>query len=128
MNALKHGLSVPITGSQLSNRVACDLAYAIAGDDASKPMLDEARIIAECELSLQRIQHVQVNAIENGLRESRAVHSSVLAAFDKLSAALPIVYSTDRYERRAYSRRKKALQKLNDLQLMAQLRRELGSE
>jgi hypothetical protein len=59
-NALRHGLSI----SNLKHPVMCAeieaLARAIAGDAAGKPRLAQARIVAQAQLDLGRVQDAKV--------------------------------------------------------------------
>jgi hypothetical protein len=121
-NALKHGLSVPIGADRHLRKSVLGLAHMIAGEGASDPMLAQALIIAECELTLQRIHQARVTAIENTMANNHnetqtAGATETAAAFAK---ALPTLCGIERYERRACSRRKNAQNRLDDLQLMAQ--------
>jgi hypothetical protein len=128
LNAHKHGLSIPVTADQYLSKTAADLAKFMAGERADDAMFAQGLIIAECELTLRRIRQAKVTAIETArvqTDQKTGVADDITANF---IAALPILSSIERYERRTLSRRKKALQTLSDLQLMAQLRRELGSE
>jgi hypothetical protein len=124
-NAHKHGLSILITADQHRKKFVLDLAHVIAGAGANDAIFKEARVVAECELIMQRIRQARVMAIEGEMEDTKGKIYENPSAF---VAALPMLYSFERYERRAYSRRKKALQTMSDLQLMAQLRRELGPE
>jgi hypothetical protein len=90
-------------------------------------MYGQAIIVAECELTLQRIRQARVAAIESAGASNGARTEEATKTANAFLRALPTLSRIDRYERRAYSRHKKALQTLNDLQTMAQLRRELGS-
>jgi hypothetical protein len=124
MNARKHGLTIPIMMDRSLHKTAFDLAYAIAGRDADGAMLSQALIVAECELILQRIDKVRVTAIEQAM-SGASDQVDAMATTDLAGAfveALPTLSGIERYERRAFSRQKKALAHLQDLQQLARLK------
>jgi hypothetical protein len=90
LNSLRHGLAaIP---SENSSEIEL-LSKAISGDDASPACQDHATIIAECTLMLRRVREIRLAIIEM----RGVVHS------------MPELKRLDRYERRALSRRKRAL-------------------
>ena len=113
-NARKHGLSVTDRNPQ-TNEVADHLAEMILGDVAVDPtMLDAARAaaraIAEIHLDLRRILECK-NAVIKG---SMAGSTDVSRADAPIQARvmpdlLEALERLERYERRAFSRRKTAI-------------------
>ena len=124
MNARKHGLSMPVMVDRKLHKTAFDIAHAIAGKDASDAILGQALIVAECELTLQRIDQARVAAIESAMPEvpNQAQTMTTTELAGAFAEALPTLSSIERYERRAYSRMKRALAHLHDLQAIAQLK------
>jgi hypothetical protein len=101
-NARRHGLSVPINRA---SAVAADIgafALLLVGDVASRTEIDLARAAAEAQLELVRIHREKQLLLEVLMQ---GVSSPDIAAIRRL----------DRYERRAKSRRKRALSELSAL-------------
>jgi hypothetical protein len=122
MNARKHGLSTPVTAVGDLNKAVHDLAHMIAGEGANEAMFGQALIVAECELTLQRIRQARVTAIDTAAmprdQNKRLEGRETAEAFVK---ALPILCKIERYERRTQSRRRRALQNLKGLQVIARV-------
>ena len=90
LNSLRHGLAaIPAENSPDVER----LSKAISGDDTSPLYREHATTIAECTLMLRRVRAIRLAIVEMG----GAAHS--MLDLERL----------DRYERRALSRRKRAL-------------------
>ncbi|MEJ2377213.1 MAG: hypothetical protein P8Y71_17995 [Pseudolabrys sp.] len=122
LNAFKHGLSVPIATDRHPDKSVLDLAHFIAGEAANDAILEQALIVAECEVTLQRIRQARVTAIDSAMacqdKDKREIVHETAEAFAK---ALPILCKIERYERRTQARRKRALQSLETVQVMARL-------
>jgi hypothetical protein len=106
-NALRHGLSQPAARtSQVANEIDT-LVRELVGDAASPNELDLAREAAERQIEILRVRRERQRLIEavithvSGVYVGRGKHVSP-AAIDRL----------ERYERRAESRRNKALAQL----------------
>ena len=121
-NARKHGLNVPITGDRHLNKPLHELAHFIAGEGASDAILGQALIVAECELSLRRIQRIRVTVIDSATasREDNK-RPGIRETAEAFAKSLPTLFTTERYERRIQSRGKKARQNLEALQVIARL-------
>ncbi len=105
------------------HKTAFDIAHTIAGEGAKDAILGQALVVAECELMLQRIDQARVAAIEQAT--SQVPNQAATTTTDLAGAfveALPTLSGIERYERRVYSRKKRALANLQDLQLIAQLK------
>jgi hypothetical protein len=127
LNAHKHGLSLPIMANHELQAEALKLAHAIAGEGADNALLEQALSIAECELDLQRVQEARRVTLEHEMR-----HEKGAAAVDKFSRysaeqqfcfgayvrAMPTLKQIERYERRVYSRRDKAMVRLHGQKLL----------
>jgi hypothetical protein len=101
-NALRHGLSVPVYRPFAVAADIGEFALQLVGDSASRTELDLARAAAEAQLELVRIRrdkHLLLEVLMSG------VSSPDTQAIRRL----------DRYERRAKSRRKRALNELSQL-------------
>ena len=124
MNARKHGLSKPVMMDRNLNKTAFDIAHAIAGRHANGAILGQALVVAECELMLQRIDQARVAAIELAKFKvpNQANTTTTTELTSAFAEALPTLSGIERYERRAYSRKKRALAHLHDLQAIAQLK------
>jgi hypothetical protein len=138
-NARKYGLSVPILVDRQAQGKALNLAYAIAGKGANNDVLAQALVVAEIELELERIRQARGTAIETAMKQTRAANGEPDSASpsahpthsppDQMAAlpdgfiqALPALQRIERYERRAYSRRKNAVARLHDLRLLQHLK------
>jgi hypothetical protein len=110
-NALRHGLAVRLPATGTVDRDVERLASAIAGPDPDPCCGHFAKIAAEAELELRR-----VHAIRLSLLAPRAPAGSAGPEPDHethaTTAALLVGPRLDRYERRALSRRNRALRLL----------------
>ena len=101
-NARRHGLSVPV---YRTSAVAADIrefALQLVGDAASRTEIDLARAAAEAQLELVRIR-----------REKQLLLEVLMSGVS--SPDIQAIRRLDRYERRAKSRRKRALSELSQL-------------
>jgi hypothetical protein len=124
-NALRHGLASVTTRAQVIAGELDRLTTAIAGENADAAQREQALIIAESELELLRVRAVRTNILEQMLRtaaeeggarggQANAVPPSGVIAG---AAYLDQLRGLERYERRAFSRRQTAIQKLLDVRL-----------
>jgi hypothetical protein len=104
-NALRHGLAVSIASDPALSGEVERLARMIGGDDIER--LPCARIAAEAKIELLRIRRAKTQYLE----ESRAFGGS--NDIQAVAAGLLGLIKIDRYERRAFSRLKKALRDLS---------------
>ena len=120
-NALRHGLAA----ATLRNpEIAADvdrLATAIASEQGDPAQREQALIIAESELSLLRVRAVRTNILEQMLATEGSSRG------DRANAVLPGVIGgayldqlrrLERYERRAFSTRQRAIRILLDVRLL----------
>jgi hypothetical protein len=117
-NALKHGLAIPITRDRATareiQRAARQMAPSAVGDS-----IRNAQIVAEATFELARVRAAFEAVVA---RMSISSHTSNAGPWDTCStgsgkSAAPIrtlaeLDKLDRYERRAFSRRRRALRDL----------------
>jgi len=104
-NALRHGLSIPVTAEPARARDIELLAREIAGADAHPDTLELARVVAQAQIDCVRIRHVRYHLLAQKVTEPVADESARLPETGKFAQLLAL----DRYERRALSRRKFAI-------------------
>ena len=103
-NALKHGLSIPVSRDKTLRRQIMVLARILAQSEAGN-VFGQARAAAEAELELVRARGVMEAVLARagiGGPEQGAALINVLPELQRL----------ERYERRAFSRQKRALRTL----------------
>jgi hypothetical protein len=100
LNALRHGLAVAIGSQPSYNEDIENLAKALAGDGCLPT--EFARQVAEAELDLLRIRKMRASQLN-------AVAGNPGAASEAFAGLAENLAKLERYERRAYSRRKRAL-------------------
>jgi hypothetical protein len=116
-NALRHGLSIPLCSDPASSEQVVALARQIVGPDASAEIQERARDVAEAQIDLRRVRCARDRALCDALNslhyESRAGDGPQKLA-SILSQATKELLAMDRYERRAVSRRKRAIWALDE--------------
>jgi hypothetical protein len=96
-NALSHGLSIPVSGIPAMRGDIEDLALNIALANGEKSITELSRQAAEAQLEIVRI------------RKAKVAIFAVEISSDELTKKLA---GLERYERRAFSRRKSALRSM----------------
>jgi hypothetical protein len=128
LNARKHGLSVPIMADRKLQAEALEIARAIVEESSDEELLEQALVVAETELDLRRIQEARKAAIEFEIRheerkgavdEASRYSAQQQFCFGAFVRAIPALKQIDRYERRVYARRDKAMVRLNGQKLLA---------
>jgi len=107
-NALRHGLAAVTRRNRLLAPVIERIAKAICADDQNPLLFEQALTIAENEIVLIRVRAERVAAIERG----HNVAPGAIELRDEAAAmrlAMPDVERLARYERRAWSRQKRAI-------------------
>jgi hypothetical protein len=115
-NALRHGFRAVALRSPATSAEVDRLATAICGKDAHPADREQALTIAESELILMRVRAARVDVIEQmlpiaGTQEPEGTRSAPHEPANNLSR-LKQLMTLDGYERRALSRRKRALRSL----------------
>jgi hypothetical protein len=114
-NALRHGLDAVSSGDFGLSEKTERLAEAICRQDADPVSYRQALIVAESFLDIARVRAVRVRILEAS-PEPPSLH-----------LALPRILRLERYERRALSRRRRALRTLDEFAANASQNRP-GSE
>ena len=96
-NALRHGLSIPVSNIAAMQSDIEDLALSIARASGEKSVTELSRQAAEAQLEILRI------------RKARSAIFAAEISGDELTKKLA---GLERYERRAFSRRKSALRSM----------------
>jgi hypothetical protein len=115
-NALRHGFRAIALRSPAISAEVDRLATAICGKGADPADRGQALIIAESELILMRVRAARVDVIEQmlpiaGTQDPEGTRSAPHEPANNLSC-LKQLMTLDGYERRALSRRKRALRSL----------------
>src|SRR5438105_2280809 len=134
-NAYQHGLAVSVLDDPAISVEVERLVRTIVGKRRAPYELVQARIIAEAELDLLRIRAMRAKIIDsmaeaNSLGDSKLAKEPVPGAKDTaalpnspiqseiqdapraLVRALPQLEALERYERRAFSRRRRAIKRM----------------
>ena len=107
-NALRHGLSLPVACDPRLSAGVRRLVQKIAGNDSDPAVVAAASRIAEAQLDLSRIQDARHALL---ITASPITH---VGGIDQTDVVKKLV-ALDRYERRAFSRRKFAIRDLDVL-------------
>ena len=124
-NALRHGLETVNFGNQEFSENAERIAKAICKDASDPFRFEQAIIIAESAILLGRVRAARIAAIERVRQRAEKERfsrqetelSAPEAREDKecVRRALPELLSLERYERRALSRRRRAILRFDAL-------------
>jgi hypothetical protein len=101
-NARRHGLAVAIGGDPAFHEDIEKLAKALSLASGTQKISEHAREAAEAELDLKRIRKVRAFLFEKLYFADNATPDDITDLNGKLA-------KLERYERRAFSRRKRAL-------------------
>jgi hypothetical protein len=103
MNARCHGLATRLSDIPDQLGKLEQLTVILAQGCSNWSVVEEARVVAECHLDLQRIRTVRYGSFQD-VMEAETV--------DELKSALSKIAKVDRYACRSVSKRKTALKKL----------------
>lgn len=127
-NAYKHGLAIPVLNDPAISKEIERVARSMVGKRNGPYELAQARVAAEAEFDLHRVRAARVKIIEQAIGAANelgavvetqhalethdspaAIGAPMLRAFLR---ALPELETMDRYERRALSRRGRAIREI----------------
>ena len=129
-NAFRHGLATPASLDHVAMDRIDDLVVALTGDFPGELELELATLAAEAQAEIERVRQVKVTLVNRAYAHLRREDGRLLSAGERAALAFAsktdILMACERYERRAISRRNRALQALARLQ--RELRREEAIE
>jgi hypothetical protein len=106
LNALRHGLAATIVNKSAPGGGVEDFAKVLSSVMGLQSVSGVARVAAEAHFDLLRIQKIQSSLYET-------IYSVDGAGPDRLAELIGKLAKLERYERRAFSRRKRALRALS---------------
>lgn len=120
-NARRHGLSIPIVADPTWSGQIVSLANKIAGKNALPVSLEIAKLVAAAQLDVMRVRSARQQLLSCTLKcgELSPVEFGRVRMDDQLS-------KLDRYERRALSRRRRAIRMFDKANVAHALARSLS--
>jgi hypothetical protein len=119
-NAFRHGLATPASLDHVAMDRIDDLVVALTRDFPSKLELELATLAAEAQSEIERVRQAKVSMVKRAYAHLRDEGGRLLSAGERAALAFAgkteILMACERYERRAISRRNRALQALAKLQ------------
>ena len=106
-NASKHGLAASTSPSATERAELNELAVALAGKLPEAESSVFAAIAADATLELRRVSELRTGLMQRVAKSAASISKRVA-----LPKMLDQIAALERYERRAFSRRKKALRRL----------------
>ncbi len=116
-NAYKHGLAINVLSDPAISAEVDRLARSIIGKRREPYELAQARIVAEAEFDVLRIRAMRVKMIDSAAKSSSdpSLAEEPVSEAHGVAAhlgALPQLETLERYERRAISRRGRAIRQM----------------
>ena len=129
-NAFRHGLTTPASLDHVAMDRIDNLVDALTIDVHSQLQFQLATVAAEAQVEIERVRQTKVNLVNRASAQLRDEGAGLLSAGERAALAFAgkteILMACERYERRAISRRNRALHALAKLQ--RELRREEAIE
>src|SRR5262245_28662360 len=129
-NAFRCGLATPASLYHVAMARIDDLVFALTRDFPSKLELELATLAAEAQAEIERVLQAKVSVVNRAYAHLRDEGGRLLSAGERVALAFAgkteILMACERYERRAISRRNRALRALAKAQ--RELRREEAIE
>jgi hypothetical protein len=129
-NAFRHGLTTPASLDHVAMDRIDNLVDALTIDVHSQLQFQLATVAAEAQAEIERVRQTKVNLVNRASAQLREEGAGLLSAGERAALAFAgkteILMACERYERRAISRRNRALHALGKLQ--RELRREEAIE
>lgn len=123
-NAFKHGLAISISSDPAKSADIARLAAVLGGEGPGLDPIqdDNARSAAEAHLELSRVRAFRAKRTPNEpaseiapATENRASTANWRVEFEATTQAVQELTKAERYERRAFSKRNRALRKLKSV-------------
>jgi hypothetical protein len=118
-NALRHGLAAIVVNEPGISAEVRSLAHAICAADGDPAQYEQAMIIAECELILLRVRATRANILEDifhaPILGDQLLFEPALSRARGRGSGFNALTRLDRYERRAFSRRARAIRRFSVL-------------
>src|SRR5262245_36645845 len=119
-NALKHGLATPASLDHVAMDRIDDLVVALTRDFPDQLEFELATVAAEAQAEIERVRQTKVTLVNRAYAHLRDEAGRLLSAGERAALAFAgkteILMACERYERRAISRRNRAMQALAKLQ------------
>jgi hypothetical protein len=129
-NAFRHGLATPASLDHVAMGRIDDLVFALTRDFPNQLEVQLATLAAEAQAEIERVRQAKVSMVNHASAHLRDEGDRLLSAGERAALAFAgkteILMACERYERRAISRRNRALRALAKLQ--RELRREEAIE
>jgi hypothetical protein len=129
-NAFRHGLATPARLDRVAMDRIEELIFALTGDFFNQLELELATLAAEAQAEIERVRQAKVSMVERAYAHLRDEGGRLLSAGERAALAFAgkteSLMACERYERRAISRRNRALRALAKLQ--RELRRQEAIE
>src|SRR6266545_5986036 len=129
-NAFRHGLTTPASLDHVAMDRVDDLVVAWTRDFHSQLEFELATVAAEAQVEIERVRQTKVTLVNRAYAHLRDEGAGLLSAGERAALAFAgkteILMACERYERRAISRRNRALRALAKLE--RKLRREEAIE
>ncbi|MBX9825854.1 MAG: hypothetical protein K2Y27_12765 [Xanthobacteraceae bacterium] len=105
VNALRHGLSIPVLADAALATEVAELADRIADGSTDPEVRERAHDVAAAQIDVERVRQARHAAIARPAPGASVMEDRSDAMREQIQA----LWALDRYERRAMSRRKSAI-------------------